>query len=542
MQRVRLAFVLVVIVVCMTSCSQPALGPRGPSQTFTFTGLAGEPDSLNPLVSTSSDLYDFSHLYISSLLEVDNFGRLIPELARVVPTTANGGISRDGMTITYHLRRGLKWQDGVALTSRDVLFTYRAMISPKNNVPTHTGYDHIASVKTPDALTVVVRLAKPFSPILSYFETAQGITGVLPAHVLERYSDLNRVPFNVLPLGSGPYRVVEWQHGDHITLEANRLYWRGKPHIYRIVYKIVPDHNTQVQQLKTHEVDAYFNVDPQLLPEVRSIPRLTLTLTPIPDFHYLHFNLRDPILRDVRVRRAIALAVDRSKLVAAATHGAGIAVDGDQPVLSWAYDPTLPHLRYDPEAARNLLAEAGWKTTPSGPRAKSGVPLTLQLAISPPHVGGSRLAATVVQEDLHAIGVAVRIKEYPPGLLWATPQSGGPLMSGRYQMAYNAWWVLGPDPDDSWNLACDQLPPTGQNMYFWCNRRADAAMHDALNTFDAQQRKLDYSIVQHELVRDVPLLPLWQVKRPDAYTPRLRGVSPSPAGSTFWNAWAWQLN
>jgi peptide/nickel transport system substrate-binding protein len=542
MPRLRLVFVLAVAVACVASCSQPALGPRGVSKTFTFTGLAGEPDSLNPLVSTLADLYDFSHLYISSLLEVDNRGQLIPEVAAAVPTTANGGISKDGMTITYHLRHGLKWQDGVPLTSHDVEFTYRAMMNPKNNVPTRTGYDHVASVTTPDAFTAVVRLAKPFSPILSYFETAQGITGVLPAHVLERYPDVNRVPFNVLPLGSGPYRVVEWQHGDHITLEANPLYWRGTPRIHRIVYRIVPDHNTQVQQLKTREVDAYFNIDPQILPEVRSIPGLTLTLTPIPDFHYLHFNLRDPILGDARVRRAIALGVDRSKLIMAATHGAGIAVDGDQPQLGWAFDPTLPHLQYDPEAARKLLAAAGWKGAPNGTRAKLGTPLTLQLAISPPLVGGSRLVATVVQQDLRAIGVDVRIKEYPPGLLWATAQNGGPLMSGHYQLAYDAWWVLGPDPDDSWNFACDQIPPAGQNMYFWCNRRADAAMHHALSTFDTQQRRLDYSIVQHEMLRDVPVILLWQVKRPDAYTPRLKGVSPSPAGSTFWNAWAWELD
>jgi ABC-type transport system substrate-binding protein len=109
-------------------------------------------------------------------------------------------------------------------------------------------------------------------------------------------------------------------------------------------------------------------------------------------------------------------------------------------------------------------------------------------------------------------------------------------------MAYNAWWVLGPDPDDSWNLACDQIPPVGQNMYFWCNARADAAMHDALATFDIERRKHDYSVVQHEMLRDLPLLPLWQVRRPDAYTPSLKGVSPSPAGSTFWNAWSWELN
>lgn len=539
---ITIAGVLIATAVGITACSQPTLGPHGSSKTLTFTGLAGEPDSLNPLVSSSSDLYDFSHLFISYLLEVDDHGRFIPEVAAQVPTTANGGISRDGMTITYHMRPGLKWQDGAPLTSRDVLFTYRAMMNPKNNVVTRTGYDHIANVQTPDAFTVVVHLAKAFSPILAYFESAQGITGVLPAHLLEHYGDLNRIPFNVMPLGSGPYRVVEWQHGDHITLIANPLYWRGRPHIDRIVYKIVPDHNTQLQELRTGEVDAYFGVDPQLLPEVRNIRGLRLTFTPIADFHDLHFNLRDPTVGDVRVRRAIALAIDRSRLITVATHGAGIAADGDQSLLSWAYDAALPHLRYDPDAAGRLLAAAGWKITANGQRWKMGTSLSVQLAISPPGVGGSRLVATVVQEDLRAVGVDVKIKEYQPPLMWGTPQSGGALTSGHYQMAYDAWWVLGPDPDDSWNLACDQIPPAGQNVYFWCNARADAAMHDALATFNIERRKRDYAVVQQELLRDLPLVPLWQVNRPDAYIPRLRGVSPSPAGSTFWNAWSWELN
>lgn len=177
-----------------------------------------------------------------------------------------------------------------------------------------------------------------------------------------------------------------------------------------------------------------------------------------------------------------------------------------------------------------------------GIRTKGGTRLALGLAISPAGVGGSRIAATVIQEELRKIGVDVTIKEYSPGMMWATPQAGGVLESGHYQMAYDAWWVLGPDPDDSWNLACDQIPPTGVNLYFWCNARADAAMRDALTTFDLTRRKRDYAVVQTELVRDLPILQLWQVKRTDAYTPRLGGIAPSPLGSTFWNAWSWRLS
>jgi peptide/nickel transport system substrate-binding protein len=526
---------LVALVAISCSHTSGGIGSSKSASILTFTGLAGEPDSLNTLISTSTDLDDFSHLYFSYLVDVDDHGRFIPEIAARVPTVANGDISHDGLTIVYHLRHGVKWQDGAPLTARDVIFTYRAMINPKNNVPNRVGYDHIKSVSAPDPYTVIVHLAKPFSAIIAYFEAPQDPTSILPAHLLEHYSDLNHVPFNVLPVGSGPFRVVQWQHGDHITLEANPLYWRGKPKIDKIIYKIIPDHVTQLEELRTGEVDAYFTVDPQLLPETKAI------FTPIPDFHDLHFNLRDPVVGDVRVRQAVARAIDRSRLIQAATHGAGIATDSDEPLLSWAYDAHLPHIPYEPSVSRRLLDEAGWRAGANGMRSKNGASLTVQLAISPTGVGGSRLAAAVIQRYLREVGIDVTIKEYPSSLMWATPQSGGPLTSGRYQMAYDAWWILGPDPDDSWQLGCDQIPPAGQNEYFWCNRRADRAMYDALATFDEARRAKDYAIVQEELVHDIPLLPLWQVKRPDAYTNRLHGVSPSPAGSTFWNAWAWSL-
>jgi len=278
------------------------------------------------MVSASTDEYDFSHLYLSYLVESNARGELIPEVAVRVPTQQNGGISRDGRTITYHLRRGVKWQDGVPLTARDVIFTQSAEMNPANNVPNRIGYDQVASIGAPDPYTVVVHLRRPFSPFVATFLGPQSIGAILPAHLLARYANLNRVPYNQLPIGSGPYRVVQWQHGDHVTLDANPGYWRGKPAISRIIYRIVPDSNTRLEQLRTGEVQAYFDIDPQLLPQVRTVPGITLTLTPIADMHILRFNLRDTILSDARVRHAIAMAIDRKQLLEAACCSVVIAL------------------------------------------------------------------------------------------------------------------------------------------------------------------------------------------------------------------------
>ncbi|MGZ3506229.1 MAG: ABC transporter substrate-binding protein [Vulcanimicrobiaceae bacterium] len=533
-RALRYAAVLLVLIA-LSACASSRKG------TLVFTGLGGEPDTLNPLVSSSADLFDLSHLYMSFLVESDGRGKLVPEIAEVVPTVRNGGISEDGRTMVYHLRRGIRWQDGAPLDARDVLFTYHAVMNPANNVASRVGYAEIDAIRAPDARTVVVHLRRPFSPIVAYFFASQGYATILPAHLLAKYPDLNRVAYNERPVGSGPFRVVQWRHGDSITFEANPLYWRGKPRIDRIVYRIIPDPNTRMEQLQTGEADAYLDVDPQLLPQVRALHGVKISMTPVNDLHVLQFNMGDAVVGDLRVRQAVARAIDRKKLIEAATHGAGIDVDGDQPFNSWAHDRTAHRIFYDPQGARRLLDAAGWHAGPNGVRVKNGHTLDLTLAIAPQGISGSALVATIVQRNLHDVGVGVTIKQYPPALMWGPKAAGGVMANGHYQLAYYAWWVLGPDPDDTWNFACDQIPPAGQNFYFWCNRRADAAMHEALQHVDQTQRARDYAIVQHELQRDLPEITLWQVRMPDAYRTRLRGIAPSPAGSTFWNAWTWKV-
>jgi len=510
------------------------------TDTLVFTGLAGEPDSLNPLLSGTSDLYTLSHLYLSDLVESDDRGQLIAEIADRVPTTSNGGISRDGLTITYHLRVGVRWQDGAALDARDIAFSYRAVMNPATNVAYRVGYDVVASIATPDAHTVVVRLKHPFSPFVAYFCGPQGF-GILPAHVLAKYPNLNRVPFDELPIGSGPYRVVSWRRGDEIVFAANPSFWRGAPHIAKLVYRIIPDSNTRMQALQTGEVDAYFDSDPQLLPQLREIANVRIAQTPVNDFHVVRFNLRDPTIGDAHVRRAIALAIDRTKVATVATRGSGLVTDGDQPRNGWAYDASAPAYAYDPATARRELDAGGWLASANRKRSKNGRPLVLTLAISPQAVNGSGIIATLLQRYLADVGMTVEIKSYSPGLMYGPPASGGILTNGRFQLAYDAWWILGPDPDDSWQFACDQRPPAGENDSNWCDARYDAAIHDALYSNDRARRKRDYAIVARGLHDDLPMLPLYQVEMPNAYRNTLHGFAPSPFGSEFWNAYAWTI-
>lgn len=519
--------VLPLLVAIMLAACSPAGSRHTAGSVLVFSGLAGEPDSLNPMLSDEADMYNFSHLYMSYLVENNDRGDTIAEIARTVPTRANGGISSDQRTITYRIRRGVRWQDGVPLTAGDVVFSYRQIVNRRNNVPTRVGYEEVSSIAAPDDYTIVVRLRRRFAPFVQYFFGPQGVGAIMPAHLLSGHGDLNRVAYNELPIGSGPFRIVEWRRGDSVILQANPLYWRGKPKIARIVYRSIADPDTRLEQLRTGEVDAYFDVDPHLLPQTTTIPGVHVALTPVNDLHVLRFNTRDPDLRDVAVRRAIAMAIDRQRLIAAATHGSGLLVNADQPRNGWAYDPATPSISYDPRAARRLLG---------------GRTLELTLAIAPTIVNGSPPVASIIQENLRQIGIRVIIKQYPSAMFYGPAAGGGILAGGRYQLAYDAWWVLGDDPDDTWNFACDQFPPAGINYSFWCDSRADRAMFDALATVDRKRRKADYAIVQRAIALELPVFTLWQVRIPDAYRTYVHGVAPAPMGSTFWNAWTWTVS
>lgn len=522
--RVRLALVAIV-AICVSACSHAGARHTSGSRLL-FSGLAGEPDTLNPMFSNEADELNFSHLYMSYLIENDDRGNAVAEIANQVPAPANGGISPDRRTVTYRLRPNVRWQDGAPLTARDVVFSYRAIVNPRNNVATRVGYQEVESIEAPDAHTVVVRLRRPFSPFVQYFFGPQGVGAIMPEHRLRAVADLNRAAYNQRPLGAGPYEVVRWARGDSVVLEANPYYWRGKPRIAELVYRIIPDPNTRLEQLRSGEVDADFDVDPQLLPVLRTVSGVRIALTPVNDMHVVRFNLHDPVISDVNVRRAIAMAIDRKTLIAAATHGSGAIVNADQPYNGWAFDPAVAKIGYDPTAARRLLAGRTPEVT---------------LAIAPEIINGSALVGAILQEDLRRIGVRAIIKRFPAAVFYGPSARSGVLAGGNYQLAYDAWWVLGSDPDDSWNFACGQIPPAGLNYSRWCSAKADAAMHQAIATIEQSRRAADYAIVQEAIARDLPVFPLWQVRIPDAYRTYVHGIAPSPAGSTFWNAWSWSI-
>ncbi|HEY6357307.1 MAG TPA: ABC transporter substrate-binding protein, partial [Vicinamibacterales bacterium] len=248
---------------CTKISTSTATGPAGAHRTVHGVlriANNSEPDNMNPVVGNQQIEVDLSMFWGGYLLNWTDENKFIGELAMGEPTAENGGVSKDGLSITYHLRKGVKWQDGPEFTADDVIFTWQAIMNPKNNVSSRVGYELITAIDKKDPYTIVVHLKKPFAPFVASFFTMSGTPyPVLPKHLLAQYPDINRVAYNDKPVGTGPFVVTGWEHGVLITMDANPNYWRGAPKLKRVEYHIIPNENTLLTGLQAHELDFTFN-------------------------------------------------------------------------------------------------------------------------------------------------------------------------------------------------------------------------------------------------------------------------------------------
>lgn len=480
-----------------------------------------------------------SSLVFDPLVTVDPHGNDVPVLASVVPTLENGGISRDGKTITYKLRRNVKWHDGAPFSSDDVKFTFQAVMNPNNKVVSRHGYDDVASVDTPDKYTVVFHLKAPFAPFVdTVFGESDSPYRILPKHLLEKYADVNTVPFNAEPVGTGPYKFAKWIRGDRIEYVANPDYFLGAPKIKNQVYKIITDSNTQIAQMKSHEIDWIPELNGQQYRDLRTEPDVTIVQNESPQYEAIAFNLSHPPLDDLSVRQALVYGIDARKIMDSTQFGAATLATADIPSYSWAYNGALKPYPYDPAKAKALLDAAGWRAGPNGMRAKNGQPLSLQFIIAQ---GSSAAAAisTLVQAQLKQIGVDTQIKGYTYTQLYATQALGGILNSGKFDLSIYAW-VYGSDPDDSSSMLCSMFPPAGNNIFHYCNKAADVAEMDALSHPDRATRKAAYAKTQAFAAHDLPEDYLFYRKQLHAVNPDLKGFSPNGVVET-WNSYQWSF-
>jgi peptide/nickel transport system substrate-binding protein len=533
MQRSLLAALALLLAVAVVPFAAPADPP------VLRLGMTTEPGSLSPLFALDDYTNVVDRLAFDVLLTIGEDGRtLIPRLAAGVPSLQNGGISRDGLTLTYRLRRNVKWHDGLPFTSKDIAFSYAAIMNPANNVPNRHGYDQVASVATPDPYTVVFHMKRAYAAALTALFGDAEPSPILPEHLLAKYSDLNQVDFNQHPVGTGPFKVVRWTHGQSLELEANDDYYLGRPKLRHISVRFVPDENTAVNQLRTHELDVFAEMSVNAYGQAKTVPGVKVALTNLHGASNVVLNTTRPDLRDVRVRRAIAAALDKAAITKNFSYGAGTVATEDLPAFMWAYDAGTKSEGYDPNAARALLRAAGWTPGPSGIVRKGGRPLSLTFAYAQNNIA-ARLIAIQIQGYLRAVGIDAQLKGYTTQLMFGAYAAGGVYQSGRFDLAWYTM-TLGPDPDSAGRFTCGAIPPHGQNYSRYCNPEMDAAQTAGLASFDLGSRKRAYARSQQLLARDVPVVFVYWPKNIAAYDARLHGFAPNAVVPT-WNAHDWSF-
>ena len=534
-----IATALVTVAIGLFGCSQSAT----PGTTNAASGRhswtipselriadASEPASLNPILQTSQLETDINRLSFDVLVSADVKGEPIPMLAETVPTTANGGISADGLTIVYHLRKNVKWHDGKPFTSEDVAFTYHAVMNLANNVISRTGYSTIARVETPDAYTVRFHLKQRFAPFVStVFAESDAVYCILPAHLLKGFHDLNKVAFNSLPIGTGPFKVVNWQRGDHIEYARNDDYFLGKPTIEKIIVKFVPDTNTEYVELRAHEIDWILEATNNSVPQLRQLPDARVVQPQSNGYLSIGFNLSHPIVSDVRVRRGISAAIDRVKINHDILHDNFPLAVADLPRFLWAFDPSLKAPAHDPALAATLLASAG--ITPQH-RARLAFATLAGNATD-------RALVVQVQEALRPLGIDIDVRSAAGPLYFASAANGGILYGGKFDLVTSSW-IAGTDPDNSASYSCDAFPPKGNNLTRYCSPEMDAAQKVALSSYDRAVRKPAYAKIESLILRDVTNVFISSAGTNQAVSVDFKNFEPNPVTSVA-NAYRWSI-
>jgi len=530
---------LLALVVALAGCTGSSGGATVPTNAagkpVVRLAINVDPNDLNPVLETTLQEVYVEEAIFNGLVKYDGNGELIPDLATQVPSLRNGGISRDGKTITYHLRRGVRWQDGQPFTSADVAYTFAVTMDPKTNAVYGAYFGRIKRLDTPDPYTVVIHLDAPFADVLSDFFSCNTSIGIIPKHLYAGTADINRDYHNTHPVGTGPYRLERWDHGSLLVLKANPDYFGGRPAIDEIDIHIVNDQNTLIAMVASHDLDVASQIAPNELPRLRGVAGVRVALARTYVERLVSFNISHPPFDDVRVRRALAMALDRRRIAATAFAGTAIPADSILPPYSWAYTKDNGSPPFDASAANRLLDAAGWTLGGDGVRHKDGKPLSFTL-INQSGFAPLAAMAVEVQAAWRAVGAQAQIREVPRNTLFG---ANGIESTGRFDVAIDNT-ATDADPDRSVYIETSAIAPRGFNFEHYSSADVDRWSEAALRTYDPAVRSRFYALIQRRLNADVPYVPIAWERWAYAINSSLKDFEPEPIGSDLWNAQAWR--
>jgi peptide/nickel transport system substrate-binding protein len=488
-----------IAAVCVTfiACRGPLANPPGTIQV----DLEDAPTATDPRFSTSAASSRVNELIFSSLVRPAESGEFVGQLAE--------SFERRGATqIVFHLRRGVRFSNGNALTARDVKYTFDSILDQASKSPKRGALQHLKSIDAPDDYTIVMTTIGPYAPAVE-----MGTQGIVPAGTPPPSRSEE-----VAPPGAGPFRMVSFSRDESVVLERNPYYPSAPNSPRRIVFKIVPDPTVRALELIEGVSDlSENNIQPDVLPTLAAQPHLSTIKSAGTGYRYIAFNFRhDPRLRDIRVRRAIAYSIDRNAIVNSMMRGTARIATGLLTPENWAYSADVTTYSYDPAKARELLEQAGYPVVKNGMRD-----LRLVFKTTPEQL---RLA-TALQSMLKDVGIELDIRSNEFATFYAD------TMSGNFDLV-SMYWVGVNDPNHYYMIFDSKMtPPRGYNRGYYSNPEMDRLVESAQTTFDINERRKLYARVQQIAADDLPYVSLWWEDNVVVLNRALQGFVPYPNGS-----------
>jgi peptide/nickel transport system substrate-binding protein len=489
----------------------------------------GNVSALIPNIANDGASHDVGGQIYDGLITRDKNLNIVPAMAE------SWTFSDDCRHLTFRLRDGIRWHDGHPFTSADVVFTHATMVNPKTPTPYREDFQAVESIEAVDAHTVKITYKTPYAKALSSWSMY-----MLPKHLLESYvqdGKLREAPQNLrAPVGTGPYKFKEWRSGEKVVLVANPdFYEKGRPYISRLVYRVIPSQATIFLELKAKGVDGASLTALQYKRQTdypafkKNYVRFRYST---PSVAYMALNLKDPRFADKRVRHAIAHAINKQELIEHVILGLGSAATGPYLPGTWAHNPDVKGLAYDPARARALLAEAGWRDRDSdGYLTKDGKPFAFEI-LSNQGNDERKKVSEVIQAALRDVGIKVDVRMVE----WATLLKEH--VRKRNFEALVLGWGLGLDPDRYSLFHSSKTRPEDFNVASYANAEVDELLERGRATCHVEERARAYRRVHEILADDIPVVFLYHRDSLPVISSRVRGMVPSPAGIMYnFNEW-----
>lgn len=489
------AVVVLALLLPLFSCSSK------PDPNTLVMIIESSPTNLDPRVGLDAQSERIDELLFDDLCTRDEHLNVQPGLAKrwEIP---------DPRTYVFHLHQGVKFHDGQPLTSRDVKWTFDSLLQGRIRSTKAAAYRPVDHIDAPDDFTVVFHLKEPFATFL--WNVSDGAIGIVP------YGSGDEISRH--PTGSGPFRFVSAEPDKEVVIERNDGYWGEKARLQRVRFTVVPDATTQALELRKGSADIANNsLTGDMVLALEHESNLQVLHAPGTVLAYMAFNTRDPILADVRVRQALAYAIDRTPIIHYLLRDFARPAYSLLPPESWAYNSDVPHYDYNPDRARQLLDQAGYP-------AVDGVRFHLTMKTSTD--GSTRLMAAVLQQQLRDVGIALDIRTFEFATFFSD------VTRGAYQL-HSLRWVGGNEDPDIFEYVFHsaKFSPHGANRTYYSNPRVDALIDQARGEVDQNARKQIYDEIQRILAEDLPYINLWYVENVMVHTKRIKNLTLNPPGN-----------